>query len=294
MGFIESNLPDIWLLLIGFFLLYYAITDGANLGIGILSLLTRDKRKMRLMMDSIGHTWHASQTWLVILGGMLFGAFPLFYSVFLSALYIPIIIMLIGLIFRGVSFDFHERARFKEFWLYAFGLGSLTVTLAQGFALGGLLGGMDIRDNHFAGSVWDWLTPYSALVAGGLFFGYLMLGANYLIAKTTGSLQEQSYRLAWLTGLLTLILTSGVHIWTGLHYPETSTRWHSDGGIYLDLMLVATASAFLMFFRSLVKKQQLGPYFWNSAVIILSFTALSIELYPNMIPGVRTPGIIFG
>ena len=129
------------------------------------------------------------------------------------------------------------------------------------------------------------------LVAGGLFFGYLMLGANYLIAKTTGSLQEQSYRLAWLTGLLTLILTSGVHIWTGLHYPETSTRWHSDGGIYLDLMLVATASAFLMFFRSLVKKQQLGPYFWNSAVIILSFTALSIELYPNMIPGVRTPAM---
>ena len=291
MGFIESKLPDIWLLLIGFFLLYYAITDGANLGIGILSLLPRDKRKMRAMMNSIGHTWHASQTWLVILGGMLFGAFPLFYSVFLSALYIPVIIMLIGLIFRGVSFDFYERARHKGFWLYAFGLGSLTVTLAQGFALGGLLGGLDIQDNHFAGSVWGWLTPYSALVAGGLFFGYLMLGANYLIARTTGPLQEQSYRLSWFTGLLTLALTSGVHLWTALHYPETTARWLGAAGMYLALLLLATAIAFIMFFRSLVKRQQVGPYFWNGAVIILSFTALSIGLYPNMIPGVKSPSM---
>jgi cytochrome d ubiquinol oxidase subunit II len=291
MGFIDANLPDIWLLLIGFFLLYYAITDGANLGIGILSLLERDARKRLAMMSSISHTWHASQTWLVILGGMLFGAFPLFYSVFLSALYIPIIIMLIGLIFRGVSFDFHERARHKSIWVNSFGLGSLTVALAQGFALGGLLGGLEILDNHYAGSVWGWLTPYAAVVAGGLFFGYLMLGANYLIARTTGTLQEQGYRLAWVTGLLTLLLTSSVHIWTGLHYSDMAAGWTGVAGFYLPLLLATTAFAFIMFFRSLVKRQQIGPYLWNSSIIILSFTALSVGLYPNMIPGISSPGM---
>lgn len=291
MALIESNLPDIWLLLIGFFLLYYAITDGANLGIGILSLLESEERKRRAMMNSIGHTWHASQTWLVILGGMLFGAFPLFYSIVLSALYIPIIIMLVGLIFRGVSFEFHEQAHYKNFWLYLFGVGSLIVSLAQGFALGGLLGGLDILENHFTGSAWEWLTPYSALVAGGLFFGYLMLGANYLIARTSGPLQEKGYRLAWLTGLLTLGLTSGVHIWTALNYPDMTARLKGSTGFYLPLLLTITGIAFIMFFRSLLKRQQVGPYFWNSSIIILSFTALSIGLYPNMIPGVRTPAM---
>jgi cytochrome d ubiquinol oxidase subunit II len=291
MIFSAVNLPDIWLLLIGFFLLYYAITDGANLGIGILSLSTRDERQQRTMMHSIGYTWHASQTWLVILGGMLFGAFPHFYAIFLSALYIPMIIMLVGLVFRGVSFEFHERARNKNFWLYSFGFGSLTVTLAQGFALGGLLGGLDIFGNQFAGSVWDWMTPYSLLVAGGLFFGYLMLGANYLIARTTGPLQDKAFRLAWVTGLLTLVLTSGVHIWTALYYPEVTKRWKGTAGLYLSLLLAATVIAFIMFFRSLTKKQHVAPYFWNSSIIILSFSALSIGFYPNMIPGVRTPAI---
>ncbi|MGW8160868.1 MAG: cytochrome d ubiquinol oxidase subunit II [Desulfobulbales bacterium] len=290
MAFIESNLPDIWLLLIGFFLLYYAITDGANLGIGVLSLLERNAAKRGTMMSSIGHTWHASQTWLVILGGMLFGAFPIFYSVFLSALYIPVIIMLIGLIFRGVSFEFYERAQSKTFWLNLLGCGSLIVCLAQGFALGGLLGGLDVLDNHYTGTPLSWLTPYSVLVAGGLLCGYLMLGANYMIARTTGSLQVKGYRLAWLTGLLTLVLTSGVHIWTFLYYPDITARRH--GADWFFLLLIGMAGiAFIMFFRSLAKRQQIAPYFWNSSIIILSFTALSIDLYPHMIPGVRTPGM---
>jgi cytochrome d ubiquinol oxidase subunit II len=285
MNLIVTNLPDIWLLLIGFFLLYYAITDGANLGIGILSLLARSEQTRRSMMGSIGHTWHASQTWLVILGGMLFGAFPLFYALLLSALYIPIIIMLIGLIFRGVSFEFYERARSKGFWLFSFGFGSLVVTLAQGFALGGLLGGIDIVDSRFAGSILGWLTPYSFLAAAGVLFGYLMLGANYLIARTTGSLQARSYRLAWVTGLLTLAVTTGVHIWTGLQNPAMAEKWTLSAGFRLPFLLFLTGMAFIFFFRSLAKQQQLAPYFWNSTIIILSFTALSIGLYPNMIPG---------
>jgi len=291
MSLITSNLPDIWLLLIGFFLLYYAVTDGAALGIGILSLFTRDAGTRRNMMGSISHTWHASQTWLVILGGMLFGAFPLFYSLFLAALYIPVIIMLLGLILRGVSFDFHERSRRKSFWLYIFGIGSLIVTLAQGFALGGLLDGLHIIDNHFAGSIWSWLTPYSTLVALGLFFGYLMLGANYLIARTSGNLQNRSYQQAWMAGPLTLLVTSAVHILTGVNHPEMMEKLSLSDGFLLPVMFSLTGLAFIMYFRSLAKKQQIGPYFWNAAVLVLSFTALSIGLYPNMIPGVQSASL---
>jgi len=291
MNFSISNLPDIWLLLIGFFLLYYAVTDGAALGIGILSLFTRNAGTRQIMMGSISHTWHASQTWLVILGGMLFGAFPLFYSLFLAALYIPIIIMLLGLILRGVSFDFHEHSRRKSFWLYIFGIGSLIVTLAQGFALGGLLDGLHIIDNHFAGSIWSWFTPYSALVALGLFFGYLMLGANYLIARTSGKLQNRSYQQAWMAGPLTLLVTSAVHILTGVNHPEMMEKLSLSDELLLPVMFSLTGLAFIMYFRSLAKKQQIGPYFWNAAVLVLSFTALSLGLYPNMIPGVQSSSL---
>lgn len=291
MSLINLNLPDIWLLLIGFFLLYYAVTDGASLGIGIFSLFTRDDETRRTMMGSISHTWHASQTWLVILGGMLFGAFPLFYSLFLAALYIPFIIMLFGLILRGVSFEFHERSRPKSFWLYIFGIGSFIVTLAQGFALGGLLDGLQIVENRFAGSIWSWLTPYSTLVALGLFFGYLMLGANYLIARTSGNLQNRSYQQAWMASLMTLLVTSAVHILTGVNHPEMIEKLSLSDELLLPVMFSITGLAFVMYFRSLIKKQQIEPYFWNVAVLILSFTSLSIGLYPNMIPGIQSSSL---
>jgi cytochrome d ubiquinol oxidase subunit II len=290
MALIEANLADIWLVLIGFFLLYYSIADGAGLGIGMLSLLTRKEKLKLTMMHSIGDTWHANQTWLIILGGMLFGAFPLFYSVLLSALYVPIIIMLIGFVFRGVSFEFYENARSKRVWLYSFGFGSLIVALAQGFALGGLLGGLDFADNHFSGSVWGWLTPYSALVAGGVLSGYLMLGSNYLIIRSTGFLQEQSYRLAWLTGILTLMITAAVHVGTALQHQDMLEKLTNSSG-FQPLLLGITMLVFVLFFRSLVKRQETAPFFWNGIIIIFSFTSLSIGLYPNMVPGEGTPAM---
>ena len=177
------------------------------------------------MMISIGNIWHGNQTWLVILGGMLFGAFPNFYAILLSAIYIPIIVMLFGLILRGVSFEFHEHSAHKSFWGLIFGLGSLITTLAQGFALGGLLGGLTIRGGHFAGSVWEWFSPYGAFIAAGVMTGYLMLGANYLILKTEGSLQNRSYRLSYIFTGCTLVLSSTVYLWISLLYPQASHKW---------------------------------------------------------------------
>jgi cytochrome d ubiquinol oxidase subunit II len=288
MGFLNASLADIWLQLIGFFLLYYAVTDGADLGVGIWSLFSRHPEEQRAMMASIGNIWHGNQTWLVILGGMLFGAFPNFYAILLSAVYVPIIIMIFGMIMRGVSFEFHEHSENKKAWSHVFGLGSLITTLAQGFALGGLLGGLTIREGQFAGSVWDWLSPYGAFIAAGVATGYLMLGANYLIVRTTGALQARCYRLAAVSGLITLLVSGGVHFWTTARYSHMAQKWATSTRWPLLLLSLGAAAAFVLYFLSLKQRRQLAPLLLNAAIIVLSFTGLSVGLYPHMIPGVFT------
>ncbi|MGW8161517.1 MAG: cytochrome d ubiquinol oxidase subunit II [Desulfobulbales bacterium] len=283
---INNNLPTTWLLLIGFFLLYYALTDGADLGIGILTLFTRDPDERGAMMQSIETIWHGNQTWLVILGGMLFGAFPLFYSIVLSALYIPFILMLFGFIFRGVAFEFHANAKRKSIWIYSFGIGSLIATLAQGFALGGLLGGIEVEYDKFAGQPWDWVNWYSVIAAAGVFFCYLMLGSGFLVARATGSLQERSYRAAAVSGALTLLVSLAIYVLTGFLHKEMMAKLTSWPPSPLYLFVSLALTAFFMFFISLRRKKYLAPLVWNWLVIIFSFTGLSIGLYPNMIPGV--------
>lgn len=283
---INTNLATVWLLLIGFFLLYYALTDGADLGIGILTLFTRDHAEREAMMQSIHTIWHGNQTWLVILGGMLFGAFPLFYSIVLSALYLPFILMLFGFVFRGVAFEFHANAKRKSVWLYSFGIGSLLATLGQGFALGGLLGGIEVESEKFAGRPWDWVNWYAAVAAAGVFCGYLMLGAGFLVARTTGPLQERSSRAAGISGVCTLLVSLAIYVLTTMQHKEMAAKWTAWPPSLLYLFLVLALGAFAMFFISLRRKKHIAPLVWNWLVLIFSFTGLSIGLYPNMIPGV--------
>lgn len=287
MSALEPHLPDIWLFIIGFFLLYYAIADGFDLGVGILSLFSRDDAERGLLMGTIQSIWHDNETWLVLLGGMLFGAFPVFYGMVLSALYIPILIMLFGLMFRGVAFEFRHLAVQKPFWSTAFGIGSLIATLAQGFALGGLIGGIEIREGQFAGSEWAWLNPFSVLVAVGVLCGYTMLGANYLIVKTEGDLQRRSIRYAWTASLATFAIAGSVHIWSTLKHPHVIKKWlEGTASFSMGAFLALAALGFLMLFRSLLKRQEGQPFIWNIVIILASFTALSIGLYPQMIPPV--------
>ena len=296
MDAINANLPTIWLFLVGFFLLYYVLTDGADLGIGILTLVTRKPEDKKAMMDSIHTIWHGNQTWIVILGGMLFGAFPLFYSIVLSALYIPFIVMLFGFVFRGVAFEFHENARWKPVWLVSFGVGSLLATLGQGFALGGLLGGISVQADSFAGQPDDWLNGYSFIAAAGVVAGYLMLGAGFLIAKTEGPLQERSFRLAAAAGLATALVSTAVYIATSILHPTMASKWLFRGesawpSFFLYFFLLLTLGAFVMYFRSLMRKRQLAPLVWNWLVVIFSFTGLSIGLYPAMIPSIEAASL---
>ncbi|MBE0618161.1 MAG: cytochrome d ubiquinol oxidase subunit II [Proteobacteria bacterium] len=290
MEWLGSQLPSVWLGIIAFFLLYYAVTDGFDLGIGILSLLHRDEETVGAMMGTVSHVWAGNQTWLVILGGMLFGAFPLFYGLLLSSLYIPMVAMLFGLLFRGVAFEFRGQSTRRRVWDLAFGGGSLLATLAQGFALGGLLGGLPVENGTFVGGVWHWLTPYSALVAAGVLSGYVMLGANYLVWQAEGELRRWAYRCGRVAALVTLPLSAGVHLWTTARYPYAAQKWGAwPEALALGTLLVLSILAYGKLLAGLWRDSRRGPLLWNAAVILFSFAGLSLALFPHMIPSVVSP-----
>jgi hypothetical protein len=203
---LEHFLPQAWFVILGIFLLLYVMLDGFDLGVGILSLAADDEERRGILMASLGNVWDANETWLVLMGGALFGAFPLAYGTILTALYIPICMMVFGLIFRAVAFEFRQHSNRKTFWNYAFGAGSFLAALAQGFALGAVLGGIAVDEaGHFVGTTWDWLDGRSILVALTLIQGYILIGSTYLIMKTEGELQINHYRTAKIAAVTTLI-----------------------------------------------------------------------------------------
>ncbi len=286
MQFLEPYLPEVWLFIIGFFLLYYAVSDGFDLGVGIISL-GADEEERGFIMGAISSVWHDNQTWLVLLGGMLFGAFPLFYGIVLSSLYIPILAMLFGLMFRGVAFEFRENSTHPAVWSRCFGLGSLVVAVAQGFALGGLLGGLEVENGGFSGSVWGWFNPFSCVVALGVICGYTMLGANYLIFKTSGRMQNVSYRISGFASILTLIISLIVHFLAAAKYPNLVDKLMSPPGVYtISALLALAVFCFIMLFAGLKRRREATPLLCNIGIILFSFAGLSLGMYPDMIPNV--------
>jgi len=285
MNELQLFLGNIWFFIIGLILVLYVVLDGFDLGVGILALLARDEERRGTMMASLGSVWDANETWLVVLAGALFGAFPLVYAVALHALYIPITLMIFGLIFRGVAFEFHEHASRKWPWGFAFGAGSLVAAVMQGLALGGIISGVSVVDGQFAGGVWDWLNPFALLVALGVVCGYTLLGATYLVIKTEGELQARSYRRAAVAAWLMLAAAAGVTIWTPLQYPEVAQRWFSlPAMFYIGILPLAASGAFVMLLRSLARRRERAPFFWCLAIFLFSFAGLAVSLYPRLLP----------
>ncbi len=278
-------LPDLWYGLIAFILLLAVASDGFDLGIGILSLFTRDENRRGKLMGSIGPVWHANLTWLVVLGGLLFGAFPLAYGVIFSALYIPVIVMIFGLVFRGVSFEFREEAREKGIWNLAFGLGSLTAALAQGLAVGGFLSGLKMEGTKFAGGVWDWLNPFAVLVALGLVCAYLLLGATYLILKTEGDVQHDGYRHAQTAAWALFIVAVSVALWAAVKYPFLTRKWALGPEAWHILLPAGLGlAAFILLIRSLLALKEKAPFVWSLAWVAMMFVATAASVHPYVVP----------
>lgn len=284
---LEPYLPDLWICIIAFFLLYYAAADGVDLGVGMLTLLNFDATERDIMMGSLLSTWHSNQTWLVIVGGMMFGAFPLFYGLLLSALYIPVCAMLFGFIIRGVALDYWVEAPRKKPWELAFGLGSLFTSVALGFTLGGLLGGIHVENQRFAGGMLDWATPFSLCVTLGVILGFVMLGANFLVLKMEGHLQQLGFRYALISTVLTLIASVGTYVLLLIRNPHMRERWTSVPTAYYTLPFPALALlGFLALLYCLWQRYERAPLLLNVAIIICSFTGISLGLYPHMMPNV--------
>lgn len=286
----ESYVAEVWLALIGLLLLAYAVADGAGMGVGIISLLCRRDGEKDVLAATISGVWHDNQTWLVLVGGTLLGAFPLVFNVVLSALYVPIVAMLFGLIFRGVSLEFRGNSTNRRLWDMAFGLGSLLMALSQGFALGGLLGGIPVSQGKFSGSMFGWFTPYSIVVSAGVVCGYVMLGAGFIVLKTEGAIQEKGFRLAWTASVITLLISFAVHVWNLLLHPVLFEKLAAFPGGLLMIVLTGLAGiCFILYFRSVRLKKEKAPFLWNSAIVFFSFAGLSIGFYPNMIPNLISP-----
>jgi cytochrome d ubiquinol oxidase subunit II len=260
--------------------------DGFDLGLGLLFPFFRDHRDRDIVMNSVAPVWDGNETWLVLGGGGLMAAFPLAYAVLMPALYTPIIAMLLGLIFRGVAFEFRWRARREgNFWDIAFSAGSFLAALAQGIALGAILQGVQVAGRAYAGGWWDWLTPFTVLTGVALAVGYALLGATWLILKTTGDLRGRAYALSWRLLFATLAGLVAVSIATPFLHVDYWHRWFSWPSIlYVAPVPILVALVTFWLLRSLERRQDYRPFFLTLVLFVLTYAGLGISMYPFIVP----------
>lgn len=281
------DLTIIWAFIIAFAVAAYVVMDGFDLGIGILFPLFPVGRERDQAMNAIAPVWDGNETWLVLGGGGLLAAFPLAYAIVLPALYAPLIAMLLGLVFRGVAFEFRWRDDgHRRWWDLGFFAGSLVATLAQGVTLGALVQGVEVEGRAYGGGWWDWLTPFSLLAGAGLVAGYALLGAGWLIWKTAGPLQDRARRLALFLLPALLAAIGLVSLATPFVEPQYFERWFEHPGILVALpmpLLVAGAAGFG--WRSLRRGPDRGPFLWSLVLFGLTLIGLGISIWPDVIPG---------
>ena len=284
------DLPIIWVVIIAFVLMMYVVMDGFDLGIGILFPFVRDRGDRDTMVNTVAPVWDGNETWLVLGAASLMACFPLAYSVLLSALYLPLVLMLAGLIWRGVSFEFRFKAdeAHKPFWDKAFASGSYIATISQGICLGAFINGFEVKGPSYMGGAFDWLTPFSLFTGLGLVVAYALLGSTWLIMKTEGALQRRMIALARPVTLVLLAVIGIVSLWTPLAHPEVAARWFALPNLFffapVPLLVLATSWLIL---RVLKHETHAAPFLLTLVLLFLGYTGLAISLWPNIIP----PGV---
>ena len=278
-------LIDIWAALVGLSMILYVVLDGISLGVALLFPFAPDDEERTTMMRSIQPVWDANQTWLVFGGAAIFAAFPVIYAVLSSALYIPLMTFIMGLIFRGVTFEFRAEAIRKEPWDRTFFWGSLVVVFSQGLMLGGILSGISVSRGAFAGGPLDWLSPFSVMVGLALIPGYVMLASCYLILKTEGWVQDLAFRAAFWSLLLVLFFMAVVTVWTPYHYPLVWKHWFSAPRIYFIWCFPAFGLvAAYQVLKNVKARREILPLLWAVGVFLSGYFGLCVSLYPYAIP----------
>jgi cytochrome d ubiquinol oxidase subunit II len=280
-----SALALFWAAVIAAAILVYVVLDGFDIGVGILFGATRDEAKRQQMMTSIAPFWDGNETWLVVIGASLFAAFPAAYAVFLGAFYLPVLLMLVGLIFRGVAFEFRYRsAGMRRFWDAGFAYGSMLVAFVQGAAVGAMMRGVPVENMQYAGGAFVWLHPFPVLTGLGLVLGYALLGACWLAFKTAGALQDWAYaRIPWLVG--------GVFVALGLAFIVSLTidaGAIAQGNLLLRswgmIFPVLGLAALIGVLAGARARRDGVPFAMAVAFIVAAFLTLGVMIWPYMIP----------
>ncbi|MEX5439843.1 cytochrome d ubiquinol oxidase subunit II [Acinetobacter indicus] len=280
------DLSLLWIGIIAFAVLMYVVLDGFDLGIGILFPFFPEQAERDVMMNTVAPIWDGNETWMVLGGASLFAAFPLAYATVLSALYLPVILMVIALIFRGVAFEFRFKANSsKHWWDKAFIGGSVFSSFLQGVILGAYIQGIRTEQEVYAGHGLDWLTPFSLFTGAGVVMLYATLGCGWLIFKTDQALQQRMYRLMpkMLIGLL--IVLAAVSIYTPITQPHIAERWFSlPQLLYFSPVPILVLIFTYLALKACRQQQQFRPFLYTLALVFLAYSGFLISLWPYIIP----------
>lgn len=279
-------LPYFWAYLIAFSILVYIIVDGYDFGVAMLFPFAKTDEEREQIIGSIAPFWDGNETWLIIVGACLFGAFPAIYAIFLSAFYIPVVLLLAGLIFRGVSFEFREQAlKERGLWEWGFVGGSAVATIVQGAAIGTLILGLPIEGTTYIGNGWDWLSPFPVMCGIGLCVGYMMLGAGWLIIKTDGRIQQLARKqIKYLSIAFSIFVGASFFMTMGIDN-QTFKVW-SDGEVWHWIYPLIGFSGLILAIVSSKSEEapEWMPFFSVSIVIFSAFSSLAVSFWPYMMP----------
>jgi cytochrome bd ubiquinol oxidase subunit II len=282
------DLPVVWAVIILFGVMMYVVMDGFDLGIGILFPFFRAKEERDVMMNTVAPVWDGNETWLVLGGAGLFVAFPLAYAVILTAFYLPLILMLVGLVFRGVAFEFRFKAseRRRRLWDVAFVGGSCVAAFFQGVTLGAFLEGVPVRNGEYAGADFAWLAPFPLFVGAGLVATYALLGGTWLVMKTEGALQRRMRQLSATLAWILLAFIAAVSAWTPFSQPAVLHRWFSLPNVFWFAPVPVLVLLCTWFLRRALRDADAHtlPFLLTLALVFLGYTGLGISLWPNVIP----------
>jgi cytochrome bd ubiquinol oxidase subunit II len=277
------GLAEFWGAVLALSILIYVLLDGFDLGVGILFGLNRDEDQRRDMMGSIAPVWDGNETWLIIVGTVLFGAFPVVYAIFLSAFYLPVALLLVALILRGVAFEFRYKThRGRWIWDWGFVGGSAVASFVQGAAIGAMVQGIRVDGHSFAGGPFDWLAPFPLLCGAGLVAGYTLLGASWLVLKTEGALRDWAYRslprlMTGVIGFVALALLG-----TLLGDFRVVDRWMARPELFLLPMLASLAAWGL--YAGVRRKCDWQPFVMASLLFLIAYLMLGVSFWPWIVP----------
>jgi cytochrome d ubiquinol oxidase subunit II len=279
----EFTLPIVWALILAFSVLLYVILDGFDLGVGMLFGFAPTETHRRTYMNAVAPVWDGNETWLLVTGAGLFGAFPVVYSVLLPAFYLPLILMLIALVFRGVAFEFrYKTVRWRAIWDLGFIVGSFLAAFVQGAAVGAIVEGIPVADDRFAGGAFIWLSPFSVLCGLGLILGYMLLGATWLVFKTEGDARDWARRRVFKLLIAVLVFLVFAFIYVAVTRPDIIRLWIDRWPMLIFPIIGAVATIALV--AALRQRNDVVPFLMTALIFVCAFGTLAVSFWPYMIP----------